>query len=103
MITASHNPPQYNGIKLFFEGREFSLEWEKEIEGKVKEGMETVSWGSAGQFSKNHGALEAYKKFILSLVDVALIKKRKRAKENFRRILFLFKFCLFGLSIYPME
>ncbi|MBS3069447.1 phosphoglucosamine mutase [Candidatus Micrarchaeota archaeon] len=77
MITASHNPPQYNGIKLFFEGREFSLEWEKEIEGKVKEGMETVSWGSAGQFSKNHGALEAYKKFILSLVDVALIKKRK--------------------------
>src|SRR3989338_4540203 len=32
MITASHNPPEYNGIKLYENGMEISREMERKIE-----------------------------------------------------------------------
>lgn len=76
MITASHNPPEYNGIKLFFEGREFSREQEREIEGKVKSGFAGVEWKEAGQAEKME-VLSAYSKFLLSKVAVDGIRKRK--------------------------
>ncbi|MBI5051370.1 hypothetical protein HZC08_01290 [Candidatus Micrarchaeota archaeon] len=36
MVTASHNPPEYNGLKLFKKGREVSKAIEKKIEQEFK-------------------------------------------------------------------
>jgi phosphoglucosamine mutase len=33
VVSASHNPPEYNGVKLFFDGGKLVDEQEKEIEG----------------------------------------------------------------------
>lgn len=76
MITASHNPPEYNGIKLFSEGTEYTRKQEAEVEALVKAGEKIVAWDSAGQKSDENPAPE-YISFLLSKVDAAQIKKRK--------------------------
>lgn len=45
MITASHNPPHDNGIKLFVDGSEYDRDAEKRIEERVDEGTSSVPWG----------------------------------------------------------
>ena len=58
MITASHNPPQYNGIKLFDgEGVGFSRDLETRIE-QLLEGREFAS--GAGSVRRDGSALERY-------------------------------------------
>jgi phosphomannomutase len=44
MLTASHNPPQDNGIKLFYDGEEFDAESEARIEERVERGTEPSAW-----------------------------------------------------------
>jgi len=44
MITASHNPPDYNGIKCFDDGEEFDAEAEARIEELVGGGPGGVEW-----------------------------------------------------------
>lgn len=46
MLTASHNPPRDNGIKLFDDGVEFDSEAEGEIERLLDEGLPPVAWDS---------------------------------------------------------
>ena len=48
MITASHNPPEDNGIKLFADGVEYSEEQEHQIETRYKEGVDTATWENWG-------------------------------------------------------
>ena len=58
MITASHNPPEYNGIKLFANGMEFTREQEAGIESAL-EGNEfdrrrpAASSGVSSPFGRN--------------------------------------------------
>jgi phosphomannomutase len=44
MLTASHNPPQDNGIKLFSDGEEFNAESEARIEERIEHGTEPSAW-----------------------------------------------------------
>jgi phosphomannomutase len=44
MLTASHNPPEDNGIKLFSNGEEFDADAEARIEEQVERGTEPVQW-----------------------------------------------------------
>jgi len=76
MITASHNPPEYNGIKLFSKGMEFSREQEKKVEAAVAAPEKTVEWNKVGQKEEKDYSKE-YITFLLSKVDLAAIKKKK--------------------------
>jgi len=44
MLTASHNPPADNGIKLFEDGVEFDSEAESRIERRVSAGSDVADW-----------------------------------------------------------
>ena len=77
MFTASHNPAQYNGIKLCLSkarpiGRESGL---LSIEGFVREGSPIV-FRSVG-VEKQQNMLEAYVDHLLTLVDVTAIRPLK--------------------------
>ncbi|MFB6109867.1 MAG: phosphomannomutase [Halodesulfurarchaeum sp.] len=48
-VTASHNPPADNGIKLFADGSEFDREAELEVSDRVAGGPEPASWDRWGE------------------------------------------------------
>ncbi|WP_276271684.1 phosphomannomutase [Haloarcula litorea] len=48
MLTASHNPPADNGIKLFVDGREYDREAERTIEERVERDGPAAEWRSWG-------------------------------------------------------
>jgi phosphomannomutase/phosphoglucomutase len=77
MITASHNPPQFNGIKgVDSDGTEFSKETEEAIEhlyfNKI---FYPASWKEIGSFSSWDKAIEIYLKAIVQGVDSSCIRK----------------------------
>jgi phosphomannomutase len=46
MVTASHNPPTDNGLKLFVDGVEFDRERERQIEAGVETGQAPTQWAA---------------------------------------------------------
>ena len=79
IITASHNPPQFNGIKgVASDGTEFSKDVEEAIEKIYFEKKYSLAnWKDVGSLSMWNGSIDLYIKGILSKVDVDLIKKQK--------------------------
>ena len=67
MITASHNPPEYNGLKLIENGKEISKELEKEITEKYKANKQQEK--EKGTVSRKN-IIDKHKKLISSLVEV---------------------------------
>lgn len=78
IITASHNPPQFNGIKgSASDGTELSKEVEEAIESLFfSQQFACADWRTVGSYATWDGALDLYIKGILSNVDVAAIKKQ---------------------------
>ncbi len=77
-ITASHNPPEFNGVKAIAgDGTELPREEEEKIE-KIffSSQFRGVPWENVGSYSTINGANEEYIRTILSKVDVEKIKKR---------------------------
>ena len=72
MLTASHNPPTDNGIKLFADGREYDRDAERAVEERVAAADPPVAWDEWGdgestevlpayrtavtEFARDHGA-----------------------------------------------
>lgn len=75
MITASHNPGEYNGFKLFRNGKEISHAEEGEFERSFNE-WEGKSDGSKGKTENLH-LLETHRSMIKNLVDCNAIAGKK--------------------------
>jgi phosphomannomutase len=60
MVTASHNPPTDNGIKLFVDGVEYGDDAEARIEARVGDGSDPSAWHEWGS-SSSHDTLPAYR------------------------------------------
>ena len=79
IITASHNPPHFNGIKgVAHDGTEFTKDVEDKIE-KIyfEKSYKLVDWKNVGMISFWDGAIELYINGILKAVDVKAIKNKK--------------------------
>jgi len=83
-ITASHNPPEFNGVKAIAQdGTELPRSEEKEIEEIFFAGkFRNVEWDKVGNYEIRKEANEEYVNSILSLVEVDRIKER-----NFKVVL----------------
>jgi len=78
IITASHNPPEFNGIKgVASDGTEFSKDVEDEIENiYFGKNYSLADWKNVGKLSSWDGAINLYIKGILANVDVNSIKRK---------------------------
>jgi len=78
IITASHNPPEYNGIKVVWnDGIELSREQEIEIETIfLDEKVRYVEWNNVGATRDLPGVIEDYIEAIKRYVDVAEIARK---------------------------
>lgn len=77
IITASHNPPEFNGIKVIdSDGTELPKEKEEMIEQiYFSRTFSLVNWDEVGGVSKEERAIDLYIKGIIDQVDVSAIKK----------------------------
>jgi phosphomannomutase/phosphoglucomutase len=79
IITASHNPAQFNGIKVSdMEGIEVPEEKENKIESRYfSNNFIKSEWDKVGKYSVRNDVLDFYKKGILEKINGELIKKAK--------------------------
>ncbi|MCU0862019.1 MAG: phosphoglucosamine mutase [Methanomassiliicoccales archaeon] len=79
MITASHNPPEFNGIKAVdSDGTEMPREKEEEIERIFfSRSFTGTDWRSVGSVRPTSGADAYYSRAVLSQVDEGEISNRK--------------------------
>ncbi|WP_135302709.1 phosphohexomutase domain-containing protein [Haloarcula amylovorans] len=63
MVTASHNPPTDNGIKLFEDGQEYDGDAEGRIEDRMTDGDDPTAWGEWGQ-PRRTDVLPAYREAV---------------------------------------
>jgi len=59
-VTASHNPPEDNGLKCFADGEEYHAADERRVQERVEEGVEPVAWDRWGG-REEHDPLPAYR------------------------------------------
>ncbi|MEM2910951.1 MAG: phosphoglucosamine mutase [Candidatus Bathyarchaeia archaeon] len=78
IITASHNPPEYNGIKVVWnDGIELSREQEIEIENIFFDGkVRYAEWNHIGTLQNLSGIIEEYVEAIKKHVDIAKIASK---------------------------
>ena len=77
MITASHNPEEYNGIKLFKEGKEISKDNEFEFLKKYEKGTKLAKWDSLGAVHHDNDMISDHKEMIKKMVNGVLIGKKR--------------------------
>jgi phosphomannomutase/phosphoglucomutase len=78
IITASHNPPEYNGIKVLWnDGIELSREQEIEVESIFfDEKSKYANWSKIGTIANAVGVIDDYVEAIKTHVNVAGIAKK---------------------------
>ena len=70
MITASHNPPQFNGIKcIASDGTEMHKYGEEKIEALYRQVIPANPWNTIGSIEKVIGAADSYINAVISNVD----------------------------------
>ena len=74
-VTASHNPPEYNGLKLIERGKEIGKGLEQEITEAYHRGGAAASGGRGRIFG--HSLIEDHKRLAIDMVDSVLIANKK--------------------------
>jgi phosphomannomutase/phosphoglucomutase len=70
MITASHNPPEYNGVKLCgSDGVELTSDTLEQIERRLGEQQTLARWDETGTITDIDGANRDYREQLLDAVD----------------------------------
>lgn len=70
MVTASHNPPQFNGVKLCGpDGVELRSNTLEGIESRLRDGFDRVGWDEAGESRSVEGVNRSYREQLLAAVD----------------------------------
>lgn len=70
MVTASHNPPEFNGIKLCgADGVELTSDSLERIEKRFHEGISSVDWDEVGKTRQVEGANRLYREQLIDAVD----------------------------------
>jgi len=71
MITASHNPPEYNGIKLWRDGIAYTMHDEQQIEDALiwKE-YRKPSWNKIGTLKLDYDAKKAHADELLKRIEI---------------------------------
>ncbi|MFZ2411519.1 MAG: phosphoglucosamine mutase [Candidatus Methanoperedens sp.] len=76
MVTASHNPPEYGGIKLWNrDGMAFDTKQQDEIESIIKNSnWKRAEWNSIGRVNETSSAVEEHAEMILGKVGGVSLK-----------------------------
>jgi len=74
MVTASHNPAEYNGLKFMRKGREISRADEKRVLERYAKGME---YGAEPGNRRKEDVIPEYIELVKKNVDAKLIGKKK--------------------------
>ena len=67
MVTASHNPPTDNGLKLFVDGTEYDRAAESDVEARVADGQRPADWDAWGTGSRE-SILDDYRTAVVEYV-----------------------------------
>jgi phosphoglucosamine mutase len=77
MITASHNPPEYNGLKLISGAKEIGKEEEDAVLSRYDAGLSLSSWDATGKQAEDAQLAVEYSDSVISKVDSDAISKKK--------------------------
>lgn len=77
VITASHNPCEYNGLKFYRNGREISRQEEKTVERNYENGMVLAEWNKVGKCFAYPNAVYEHIELIKRNINVEKIKNAK--------------------------
>lgn len=76
MVTASHNPPEFNGFKLIAgDGTELDRIGEEAVESLYAGELPCRPWNAVGSAVRAEGAAESYVSAVLKHVDVQAVRR----------------------------
>jgi len=74
MVTASHNPPEYNGLKLVgADGVELARDALEDVEAALRAGPEPGGWAQTGASREVEGTNRRYREQLVAAVDADAI------------------------------
>ncbi|MFC7199945.1 phosphopentomutase/phosphoglucosamine mutase [Halospeciosus flavus] len=83
MLTASHNPPHDNGIKLFADGVEYDRDAEEAIEDRVERGTAPADWDEWGD-GEDLAVLADYREAVADYAREAVGRDEERPLDGLR-------------------